>query len=59
MSETVLYDNDSAIISILPHDSHVLHHVPCPDKKTSTKNFKSFECMEVQISNERKKSHSD
>ena len=33
MSETWLYDYDSAIISSLTPESHVLHHVPRPDKK--------------------------
>ena len=32
MSETWLYDNDSAILSALTPDIHVLHHVPGPDK---------------------------
>ena len=65
MPETWLYDNDSAIISTLTHKSHVLEHVPQPDKKIGgvgclinesllskkqhTKSFKSFECMEVQL----------
>ena len=71
MSETWLYDNDSAIISALTPESHVLHHVPRLDKKGGgvgclinkslqskkrhTKCFKSFEFMEVQLSNERQK----
>ena len=33
MSETWLYDDDSAIISVLTPESHVIHHVPRPDKK--------------------------
>ena len=33
MSETWLYDNDSAIISALTPESRVFHHVPRPDKK--------------------------
>ena len=33
MSETWLYDNDSAIISASTPESHVLHHIPRPDKK--------------------------
>ena len=33
MSETWLYDDDSAVISVLTPESHVLHHVPRPDKK--------------------------
>ena len=32
-SETWLYENDSAIISALPPESHVLQNVPRPDKK--------------------------
>ena len=71
MSKTWLYDDDCAIISALTPESHVLHHVPLPDKKGGgvdclinkslqskkqhTKCFKSFECMEVQISNDRQK----
>ena len=72
MSETRLYDDDSAIIIALTLESHVLHHVPRPDKKRGgvgcimnkslqhkkqhAKCFKSFECMDVQLSNERQKS---
>ena len=33
MSETWLYNDDSAIITALTPKSHVLHHVPRPDKK--------------------------
>ena len=33
MSETWLYDDDSAIISVLTSESHVLHHVPRPYEK--------------------------
>ena len=33
MSETWLYDDDSAIISDLTPESHVLHHVPRLNKK--------------------------
>ena len=32
ITETWLYDDDSAIISVLTSESHVLHHVPRPDK---------------------------
>ena len=72
MSEIWLYDDDSAIINVLSQESHVLLHVPRDDKKgcgvrclinkallskkQHTKSFKSFECMEDQLSNERKKS---
>ena len=71
MPETWLYDDDSAILSALTPESHVLHHVPRPEKKGGrvgylinkslqckkqhTKCFKSFEIMEVQLSNERQK----
>ena len=71
MSETWLYDDDSGFIIALTPELHVLHHVPRPNKKGCgvgclinkslqskkhpTKSFKSFECMEVQLSNERKK----
>ena len=71
MSETWLYDDDSAIISALTPESHILHHVPRPDKKGGgvgclitkslhskkqhTKCFKSFEFMGVQLLNERQK----
>ena len=33
MSSTWLYENDSAIISALEPEYHVLHHVPRPDEK--------------------------
>ena len=33
MSETWLYDNDSATISALTPELRVLHHVPRPDNK--------------------------
>ena len=33
MTETWPYDNDPAIISALTPESHVLNHVPRPDKK--------------------------
>ena len=33
MSETWLYDDNSAITSALTPESHVLHHVPRPDQK--------------------------
>ena len=72
MFETWLYDDDSAIINALTAESHDLHNVPRPDKKCDgvsyfinkslqsekqhTQCFKSFECMEVQLSNEKKKS---
>ena len=72
MPETWLYNNKSGIISDLTPKFHVLHHAPSPDKKGDgvgclisrllqtiiqhTKSLKSFECMEVQLSNERKKS---
>ena len=71
MSETWLYDDDSAIICALTPESHVLYHVPRPDKKSGgvgclineslqskkqhTKSFKSFEYMEVQLLNKRNK----
>ena len=63
MSETWIYDADSAIISALTPESHVLHNVPRLDKKGGgisclvnkssqskkrhTKCFKFFEFMEV------------
>ena len=65
MSETWLYDDDSAIISALTPEYHVLHHVPCPDKKGGgvgcliskslqskkkhTNSLKSCEFMGVQL----------
>ena len=33
MSQTWLYDDDSAIISALSPESHVSHYFPCPDIK--------------------------
>ena len=58
MPETWLYYDDSAIISVLTPESHVLNHVPRPDqkgggvgwlinksiqsKKPNTKSFESF-----------------
>ena len=33
MFKTWLYDDDSAILSVLNPDSHVLQHVPRPAKK--------------------------
>ena len=69
-SETWLYDDKSAFICALTPESYALHHAPRPDKKGSgdgcfinkllksekrnEKSFKSFECMEVQLSHERK-----
>ena len=71
MSETWLYDDYSTIISALTPEFDVLNHLPRPDKKDGgvgclinkslqskiqhTKCFKSFECMEVQLLNERQK----
>ena len=65
MSETWLYDDDSAVISASTSKSRVLHHVPRPDikgggvgclikkslqtKKQHTNSLKYFECMEVQL----------
>ena len=65
ISETLLNDVDYVNISALSHESHILHHVPRPDKKGGwvgcfinkslqskkqhTKFFMSFECMEVQL----------
>ena len=70
-SETWLYDNDSAIVTALTPEYHVVHNVHRPDnnggvvgclinkslqsKKQQTKCFKSFEFMDVQLSSERQK----
>ena len=71
ITETWLSDNDSAIIAALTPESHILQHLPRSDKKGGgvgciaskslrrikqiNKKFDTFECIEIQISSERKR----
>ena len=69
MTETWLNGNDSAVIAALTPESHVLYHVPRPDrtgggvgclitkslrcKQKFNRKFVTFECIEIQLSNGR------
>ena len=49
MSETWLNDDNSAILSALTPESHVLHHVPRPDKEGGGVDDEKTACKKFQV----------